>query len=156
MNVTNYAGRLIDLFIFQGAQPTKEQKIHLGFGIGGAVTTGIQKMAQTFAILFLTETGSVPSAPTRGTGFITAIRQGAIIDEASLQSEFVLAAQLVKNFMALEAEITNPPLDETLADATLKNFDLDEGAGKITIYVLLTSAAGTSWDLYLPLNTEPK
>lgn len=156
MNVTDYSGRLIDLFIFQNAQPTKEQKIYLGFGTAGQVTTGIQKLSQTFSILFLTEQGSVPSAPTRGTGFLTAIRQGRIIDESTLQSEFVLAAQLVKNFMALEAEATNPPLDETLADATLKNFILDEGAGKITVYILLTSAAGTSWDLFLPLNMEPK
>lgn len=152
----DYTGRLIDLLIFQNAQPQGDQKIYLGLGVGGEVTTGIQKMSQTFVILFLTETGSVPMLPLRGSRFITAIRLGKIIDEASLQSEFVLAAESVKRYMAITAEQEGWPDDEILTDIQLTNFSLNKATSTLIIYIQLTSQAGTTHDLFLPLSVVPR
>lgn len=152
----DYSGRTVDLFIFQNAQPQHEQKIHLGFGEGGFVTTGVQKMSQTFCLHFLTERGSIQSKPDRGTGFLTALRIGSIMDESSLQSEFVLATQLVKRIMSLTADQDGWPDDEILDDVKLLNFSLDKTTGFLSIKVQLTSRAGVVHDLYLPLSVAPR
>lgn len=152
VETTNYSGRLHDLFIMQGAKLRGEQQVELGFGTGGQITTGIQKLAQTFTVLFLTEVGSVPAMLTRGTRFVTAVRQGRIIDESSLQSEFALAVEELRQILDLEAEATNPPDDEAFASATLVNFEFNTAKSKLALYIRITSVAGTSHDLYVPLS----
>lgn len=154
MSVTsNYTGRLVDLFIFQGAKPLDEQKITLSFGTGGAVTTGVQKMSQVFANHFLTEKGSVPLLPDKGTLFLTAIRQGRILDESSLQSEFVIATEAVKRAMSLQAEQNGLPEDEQIANIELVSFSIDKIKSTLVVYIKLTSVAGSAHDLFLPLST---
>lgn len=151
IETADYTGRLVDLFIFQQAKLRGEQKLQLGFGTEGQITTGIQKLAQTFTILFLTEIGSVPQMPARGTSFVTAVRQGRIIDESAVQAEFAVAVDQVRAILDLEAEATNPPPDETFASAVLERFVLDKVASNLILYVLLTSAAGTEHNLFIPL-----
>ena len=149
----NYSGRMVDLLIFQGTKPTGEQRITLGFGdVGGEITTGIQKLAQMFTTLFLTETGSIPSQPNRGTGFVTAVRFGRIKDEQSVQAEFSLAAEAVRSQLALaEEEAVNVPADESLSSSILANYTLDKNSGNLILYVDITSNAGTSKTIYLPV-----
>ncbi len=149
MITSSYAGRSVDLFIFQGAKPQGEQRISTGFGTG-ALTSGIQKIGQTFTILFLTDLGSVATYPNQGTGFITAMRQGRLNDESDIQAEFALAAGLVQAQMRQAQKNTTPPPDEILTKVTLTNVVIDEAASTIKLYVTLTSAAGSNFDVILP------
>lgn len=148
---TNYSGRKIDLLIFQGTQPAGDQKLTLAFGDAGEITTGIQKLAQMFTTLFLTERGSINSEPTRGTEFVTAVRRSRIRDESSLNSEFVMAAEAVRKFLALIEDEGGVPDDETFQSAVLDRFTLDEDAGQLTMFVRITSAAGSSRIVFLPI-----
>lgn len=153
MAKTDYSGRTVDLLIFQGTSPEGEKLVTLGFqDAGGEVTTGIQKICQTFTILFLTEVGSVPMMPLRGTGFVTAVRQGRLKDESDVQSEFALAAESVKTFLNLEADLLNLPEDETLESALLDRFDRNESTGTLTLYIRITSVAGEAREVFLPIS----
>ncbi len=156
IDTLDYSGRSVDLLIFQNTKPKLEQKITLGFGVGGFVTTGVQKMAQTFSIHFLSEVGSVPLKPDFGTSFLTAIRIGRVLDESSLQSEFVLAVQRVKRAMALTAEQESWPDDETLDSVKLLRFNLDKATATLALWIELTSNAGQNHNLYLPLSVAPR
>jgi hypothetical protein len=152
----DYTGRLMDLFIFQGAKPKGDQLILPGFDgdSGGKVTSGIQKMAQTWAILFLTELGSIPYSPEVGSSFVSNLRLGLIRDESDVQTEFGLAAAQVADQLALvtqAAEVT-PPDDETLSSAELARFTVNDNTGTLTLYVRLTSQAGTKHDILLPVS----
>jgi len=151
----NYTGRMVDLFIFQGAKLNGDQLILPGFDgeNGGKVTSGIQKMAQTWAILFLTELGSIQYDPQIGSEFVTNFRLGLIRDETDVQTEFGLAASQVADQLALVQQglETPAPNDEILSSADLVRFTIDRARGTLTLYVSLTSQAGTKHDILLPI-----
>jgi hypothetical protein len=149
----NYSGRTVDLLIFQNTKPSGEQKISLDFGSenGGEVTTGIQKLAQSFTTLFLTELGSVPSEPTKGSTFVTAVRQQRIRDESDVQAEFNLAVENVRSTLNLAEDQGSFQDDEKFRGATLVKYNLDDKLGMISLYVNVVSAAGTSRQIYLPI-----
>ena len=113
----------------------------------------IQKLAQTFTYLFLTIKGSIQTAPDVGTNFLSAVQSGALKDEASLNNEFKFDADTVRRSMIATARASNLPADETLASVILQGYTLDKQNSMLKLSVRLTSAAGTSWVLYLPIPT---
>lgn len=140
-----------DILIFQGVESRGEQKVELMFGNPGSFTTGIQKVSQSFAKLFLTELGSVANDPTMGTDFLSQLRTGFIRDEATLQSSFQAAVLDVKNYMS-QNEGTEVPDDETLEEANLLEWDLRRDF--LSLKVQLTTAAGESRVYELPVETR--
>lgn len=148
---TDYTGRSVDLSIFLGAQAQGEQQLVLDFSDGGDVITGIQKMIQTFTMLFLTEIGSVLYQPSLGCSFITAMRLGAIRNEGDVQAQFDLAIEQIRQTMDLVADAASLPPDETFDSAELTSFDLNTEAGKLTLKIALKSQAGASRVIYLPV-----
>lgn len=151
MPSTNYTGRLVDLLMFQNSAPRDETKIYLGFGVAGEVTTGIQKLVQSFALLFLTEKGSLPYSLNLGSEFITVMRQGLIRDESNVKTYFAIAVESVRQTLDLSADDNDLPLDETFDSAELQSFSLDKAASKLVLVVKVNSAAGESRELFLPL-----
>lgn len=149
MTSTDYAGRKVDLLIFQGAAPEGRQAIRLG--LTNEVTTGIQKLVQSFALLFLTKRGSIPNVPDLGTEFITAMQQGQIRDEASVKSEFALAKERVRQTLALAANEMDLPDDEIFEDAELESFVLDKASSKLSLTVRVSSVAGEARVVFLPV-----
>lgn len=147
----NYAGRTVDLFIFYGAKPTGDQKIHTSLGDQGEVITGIQKMVQTFTILFLTERGSLPLFPDLGTSFLAELRNRNIRDESSIKNFFAAAVEQVSQTLALADIAGTFPPDETFESAILLDFRLDHTEGKLILRVQVNSAAGPGRVIYLPI-----
>jgi hypothetical protein len=156
MSSTDYSERKTDLFFFQGAAETGQQKITLSFGDTGMVTTGIQKMAQTWALLFLTDEGSVPSNIKLGTRFLAVAAQGALRDNAEVKTEFNLAAKRVKDVMDIVAATESSPDDETLASATLLNVNLDKAQSLLQLSVQVSSKAGGTEEVILPISLAIK
>jgi hypothetical protein len=148
---TNYSGRTVDLLSFQNTAPTGERRVHLGFGNTGKVTTGIQKLCQKFTQLFLTDLGSNQYSPNNGTDFILRVQQGAIRDESDVVVEFSVAAEKVRRVLALSADNNVTPDDERFVSATLSRFTLDKANSKLSLYVIVNSAAGESRDIVLPV-----
>lgn len=156
MSVTsNYSGRTVDLLIFQNTAPSGRRSITLGLGgaTGGFVTTGVQKLSQMWSIFFLTELGSVPSSLALGTNFLFALRTGAIQDESDVKTEFSMAANLVfSQLRAREAASDLPvPDDEKIRAAALLGFSLNKSNSTLTLLVGLTSQAGTTREIFLPV-----
>lgn len=150
--ITNYSGRAVDLFIFYGAQPVGDQLIRPGFGEEGSgnQTTGIQKLMQKWAILFLTETGSMEYHPDLGTRFLTVASQGGLRDLETVRSEFRLAARRVEAALAA-VESDDMPADERLQGAVLASANLDRAQGLLQMTVNITSEAGADRDIILPV-----
>jgi hypothetical protein len=148
----DYTGRQADLFIFQGARPTGDRKITLSFGDGGGlVTAGLQKLSQSWAILFLTEKGSIPHHLADGSEFVGAVRFGRIRSNADVRSFFGLAAESVRTQLGLLAEQGKVPADERLRSAVLTDFNADFNSGKLTLFVKLSSQAGNDVTILLPV-----
>ncbi len=153
MASTDYTGRTIDLSIFIGAQASGEEQLTLDFTDGGDVITGVEKMVQTYTILFLTELGTVEYFPNLGTTFITAVRQGAINNENDVQNQFDLAAELIRQTMDLAADAADPVLqpDEIYDSSTLLSFNLDKLNSKLTMKIQVLSQAGSARTVFLPV-----
>ena len=150
---TNYAGRSLDLLIFQGFDPRTATQVELAISDDegdGYVCAGIQKVAQEFTILFLTDIGSNPWDIYRGTGFMPNLRQGFIQDETSLQTHYEFAVLDIFDYLEKKVLETTPD-DEILASAELVSFDLRPGF--ISLQVKVTSLAGDSRVFIIPVQT---
>lgn len=148
----DYTGRTVDILIFQGVVETGNQPIQTGFGEAGFVCTGIQKVAQTWLSLFMTDRGTVLNKPTRGTGFLPAVRLGRIQVAGDIPAEFALAADLVRQTMELDAsEAPELQADERLDDAELLAFDLFRELSYMRLKIRIRSLAGDSRTIYLPV-----
>lgn len=144
---TNYAGRDLDLLIFQGFNPEGNSQVTMSLD-GGLACAGVQKVAQEFTILFLSDKGSDPWDEDRGTDFMPLLRAGIILDETVLQAQFQFA--VLDIFDYLEGRVyDDTPADEILAAADLIAWDLRPGFLKIQ--VRLTTAAGDSRDYIVPV-----
>lgn len=152
MGSINYTGRFVDYFIFQDASESGQPQIHLQLGgeNGGSVTTGIQKVSQTFTNMLLTRVGTMLADSTYGTEFMEKAQAGMLRTDADVKDAFDLAAETVRQAMRQSAVERGLPLDERLATVTLTSFSFDRGASKLTLVATLTTDAGSSRTVYLP------
>lgn len=151
---TDYTGRTVDLLIFQGVQASGKQPIDLAFDLdgGGSICTGVQKVAQTWLTLFMTERGTVLNKSTRGSSFFTALRRGRIRTEDDVVAEFSIAADQVRQTMDLDAaEAGNLPDDERLDEAILLDYTINRELGSLYLKVRIRTIAGDDRDIILPV-----
>lgn len=147
----DYLGRTIDLLILYGAQPKGEQLLTQALalpGQGGAVITGIEKLAQRYVLELLTEAGSLVYLPNRGCNFMIDGRSGGWRTQADLTQSFYAAMITVKRALILEEQATDPD-DERFGSATLLGSVLN--GTQVAIRVALSSLAGTSRVIFTPL-----
>jgi hypothetical protein len=149
----NYSGRTVDYLIFQGVEPSGEVKVDMALGDSGSVCTGVQKAAQTFTLLFLTDKGSVLDEPLRGTNFLKSLRNGTVRDEATFEAQFRFAVMDALNYDAKHRSADTPD-DERLEAAELLSYDLQPGS--VTMYVSVTTVAGDSRTIIMPVETPIK
>jgi hypothetical protein len=149
---TNYSGRLVDMLVFQNTNPSGKQRIEMTFGEGGLLTTGVQKVAQTFTTILLTDKGTVYDKPDYGTDFVRSIQNGTTQTEDGLKSSFSLAVADVKRIMSTAALDNSLPEDEQLEDAELLDYALDKASGKIGITVGIVTVAGPGTTIYIPVS----
>ena len=150
---TNYTNRTVDYFIFQDASVSGHPQIHLLLGdeTGGQVCTGVQKVSQTFTSMLLTRTGTLLADATYGTEFMSKAQAGMIRTDSDIKMVFDGSAELVRRKMRTEATAKNLPTDERLAKVELTSFSLDKGASKLTLVAKLTTDAGDSRTIFLPV-----
>ncbi len=153
--ITDYTGRSVDLFIMQGAKPEGERLITTGLGgdTGGMITTGIQKAAQTFLILFLTEKGSRQHDLDFGTRFIETIRSSNM-DDGQLQIAFRDAAEdiLDQQILYLASDALD---DEVLTEIELLSIS-SPSLDQVKLIVKLTTASGDTRDVIVPVTLAIK
>ena len=151
MASTDYTGRTVDLLIFQGVEEFGDQPVTTGWGDAGELCTGIQKVAQTWAILFLTDRGTIFNEPERGSSFVVDVRSGAIQVDEDIPAEFSIAATQVARTMSVDATGQNLEDDEILALAELLDYSVDTIAASLYLRVRIWSLAGESRTVFLPV-----
>jgi hypothetical protein len=139
-----------DISIVQGLRQSGDARVSFGFSadVGGQVVTGPQKAAQRFILLFMTEVGSVFGQPTFGTEFMSALHTGQIRTDVDVELYFMSAAADVLAFYRGLPEGSVPD-DELITAINLTEFALSPGY--LLLRVALTTAAGTSREVLLPV-----
>lgn len=155
--LADYNGRTVDAAILRPRSPATDgvdvvSDLSMGQD-GGAVCTGVQKLAQKWLVILLTQQGSVPRRPTRGTSFPAAIVNGTIRTDADLATAFLIASDQVAEQLAADVTI-NTPTDEQLDSATLLSASITLG-GAAVLRVYLLSKAGTSRNVVFPIGVSP-
>jgi hypothetical protein len=134
-NLSNYVGRTVDVSAFQGIASRGEQRMlqSLAFpGKGGTVVTGVAKLGQRFILELLTESGSMPFLPDRGSSFMTEARTGIIRTPEDLLASFSRALLQVSTTLT-EEDKGYDRLDEMYKSAEIQNIQFDGSNAVISI-----------------------
>lgn len=168
MALSDYANRKYDYLGLQNTVGPGDRRLGLELfnkETSGKLTTGAQKLAQRWLLEFMTETGSMPGLPTRGTNFMRTARTGGFRTPVNVRTAFALADMLVKKNLVAE-ETTDMPRDERFKSAEITNvailpgFDVSQKSGTtavfLTLGVKITSLAGDSREVVLPIEIMPR
>lgn len=152
----DYKDRSYDFFAFQNVKPEGDNLLEMELFSKlspGQICTGIQKLTQRWLLEFLTEAGSMPGLPARGTNFMTLVRQGRLISYTRIWSEFVFSAYTAGvNLRREEDDTWNP--EERYSKANLLSLAVLPGYANLRIEI--TSQAGVSRKTILPISTLPQ
>ena len=156
MALIDYANRKYDFLALQNISPFRETQLGLRLTTptnSGQIATGPQKLAQRWLLEFLTELGSMPGLPARGTNFMTLVRQGRLRTEAAILSAFNFAAYDARVNLVKEENDTWTD-DERIGAVDLLAIAFLPGYAQIKF--TLTSRAGAARVIILPVSTLPE
>lgn len=152
-SIIEYAGRLVDLLAFDGAKPRGEAKLQMVLaqpGESGKICAGIQKLSQRYLLEFLTERGSLPYDEERGTDFLYEARAGLFSSSIDVLGAFARANSLAGDNLISDETDTDPD-DERFASAEAESIAFEPG--EVQIRIRLTSLAGDSREILMPVGT---
>lgn len=158
--VADYAGRYIDVMAYQGVMVDRDAQLTMAMataGNSGTICTGTQKLAQRFLIRLMTRRGSMPYQPTEGCNFMTRLLRGDLRTSLDVYAAFSAALIDIRRSMRNEETeerltrgiIANP--EEVLASAKITQLTIIPG--KVTMTITITSKAGSSRAVILPIAT---
>lgn len=153
--ISDYADRKYDFLALQNVKAAGDQQLGLELFTAknsGQICAGVQKLTQRWLLEFLTETGSMPGAPTRGTDFMRLVRQGRLRTTANITAQFNFAAYAARANLAKEEDDTWPD-DERIGNVTLMSLAFLPGYAKL--YIQILSRAGAARSVILPISTLP-
>jgi hypothetical protein len=156
MALIDYANRKYDFLALQNIRPFNETLLGLELATpknSGQIATGPQKLVQRWLLEFLTELGSMPGLPNRGTNFMTLVRQGRLRTETAVLSAFNFAAYDARVNLIKEEDDTWVD-DERIGSADLLSIAFLPGYAQIKF--TLSSRAGSTRAIILPVATLPK
>jgi hypothetical protein len=156
MALSDYANRRYDFLALQNIDPRRETRLGLELFNDdgkGQICVGVQKLAQRWLLEFLTERGSMPGLPKRGSNFMTLVRQGRLRTQADVTVAFSFAAYDVRVALAKEEDDTWPN-DERIVNAELLAVAFLPGYASLKINVI--SRAGETRAIILPVTTLPQ
>lgn len=156
MSAVQYLGRTYDILAFRGAKARGDVQLTQGLfdsASPGEVCTGAQKLAQRWALEFLTIRGSMGfHLATRGTDFVAVAKRGRFRSEVDVQLEYNFASVYIRqNLLAEETEDMHPE-DRFGSDELLQ---IVLSPGQLQLRVAVTSLAGDSREVILPIGITP-
>lgn len=156
MPLKDFVNRKYDYLAFQPVADRRDGLKDLALfdeRTSGKICTGAQKLAQRWALEFLTERGSMPYLPERGCDFMTQIRQGRVRTQNDIIANFTSASLAITRNLRQE-EYEGMPDDERFDRALLVNVILHPGYADLR--VIIVSRAGITRTVIFPVETLPQ
>jgi hypothetical protein len=155
MSIADYAARKYDYLAFRNVSSIGEKQLGLALyseDTSGQICVGIQKLAQRWALEFLTEAGSMLGLPDRGCAFLTLLRRGSLRTQSDVIAAFATANLFITRSLRKE-EYADMPDDERFDSAELTSVALLPGY--MNLSVMVNSVAGDARAVILPIETLP-
>jgi len=150
----NYTGRTTDLEVLSGVSaPVGTYELALSVIGSGKFITGLQKMAQRYALTLLTELGSVYRDDQQGTDFWGGVVRGMLRDAGTMAAEFSFASvKAVRDMQDEDSRYPGTPDDERIASARLVNIEVNINAASALFVVELRSVSGDTHVYKVPVS----
>ena len=151
---TSYSGRTVDLLLLQFIpMPTSETQVTPSVISEPRVVSGIEKLVQRYALLFLTQLGSVKNRESEGTEFLRLLGTGHIYDENTLRAYANSANVNVVSQIRQEDADMDTAEDEALSKAEISAIAIDRSTATVSVTVTITAKSGDSYTYITPLTT---
>lgn len=155
---TDTTGRKFDLEALQTVDDSRLSLFPLSLTISASNTTrrltGLQKLVQRYALLFLQFRGTVKFAPAQGTGFLAAAYSGAIQNSEHVSHQFLFANTAVIDQLRFDDSSLEfgeaPPDDERIQAANLLDYSVDTQDARLFLRVQIINLLGDSTTFVLP------
>ena len=153
----DYAGRTVDLLLLKTVLdvPAINQRVQVDVSDGTddpRIVTGIEKLIQRYALLFLNALGSTKFRPDHGTNLIPRAAKGLIYSRSTLESAAAEANLFASRQIRLADEGDDIPDDERLVSSEITDLVFVRTAAQVKISIRLTTAAGQSYVYIIPVN----
>ena len=152
--IDDYLNKKYDILAFQPGKknaPTDQELA--ASGGSGLICTGVQKLAQRWALEFLTPKGTMPYKTQRGCFFIPHLISGNIRTNVDVTAFFSSSSIEVAENLKSE-ETSDDDDDEKYSDVNLDSFSIGTD-GKLTLSVTISSKAGSNRSIILPIAVAP-
>jgi hypothetical protein len=153
-NKVDYSGRTVDLLLLKTVLdvPAVNKRVSLDADGDPMVVTGVEKMVQRYAILFINAIGSTKFRPEHGTEVVPNVSAGLVYNMATLETTAAGAnLEALRQMTISDAEEDDTPDDERIVDSEVTNLEFSREKSKIKISVRLTTAAGNSYVYIIPV-----
>jgi len=160
MNVSyDYTDRLVDLELLPHVSyPQGVMNVGLSLTDTDGVsrfTTGLEKLIQRYAVLFLTALGSNAADINSGSEFATAVIKQQMVTRGQIVHFFALAnTRVLQQLSAENASITLGIItpDEQIADAELLGYEIQTNSATVRLRIKLTNQAGDATTFVVPVS----
>ena len=150
---TNYSGRTADMLLLQFVpSPVADAKVVPDVSKSPRIVSGIEKLVQRFALLFLTGAGTVRGS-SEGTNFMPILTSGRIYDLVTLRAAAATANKDVASQIRAEDDRLGTPDDEALETSEVLELSLDRSTATVSVKVKITTVSGDSYVYVTPLAT---
>lgn len=150
----DYSGRTVDLLLLKTVLdvPAVNKRVDLDVAGEPMIVTGIEKMAQRFAIAFINAIGSTKFRDDHGTELIPLAARGMIYSMATLETAAAAAnLSALNQLMEADDEEEDTPDDERITESEVENLEFSQENARVRISIRLTTAAGKSYVYVIPV-----
>lgn len=153
-STTDYTGRTVDLLMLQFvSQPGSDIIVRPDVSKSPRIVTGIEKLVQRFALLFLTQLGTVNNSNTEGTDFMKLLGAGQIYDESTLRTAAAAANKSTFNQIRTEDRLHETADDEAIYSSAVIDTSVDRSTATVSVTIEIVSVAGDKYIYTTPLAT---
>lgn len=152
-NKIDYAGRTVDLLMLKTVLAVPVTNKRVGIDVAGEpmIVTGVEKMVQRYAVLFINAVGSTKFRPDHGSEIVPDVSAGLVYNMATLETAAAGANLVAFRNMAIADVAEDTPDDERLVESDIIDLEYSRESQKVMVSVKLTTAAGQSYVYIIPV-----
>lgn len=152
----DYAGRTVDLLLLKTVLAVPAVNKRVGLDVSNVVdepmiVSGVEKMAQRYAIAFINAIGSTKFRHGHGTEIVPRVSAGMVYSMATLESSAAEANLMAGRQIMMADEGNETPDDERLVSSDVVDLEFSRERSMVRISVKLTTAAGDSYVYIIPV-----
>ena len=150
----DYSGRTVDLLLLKTVLgvPVANKRVDLDISEDPMIVSGVEKMVQRYAIIFINAMGSAKFRQRYGTNIVPNVGRGMVYNMSTLEAAAAEANLLASNQIKAADADEDTPDDERMVSSEIIDLKFYRETAGVMISVRLTTAAGKSYVYIIPVS----